>query len=63
MSSILKALKRIEESTLPAETAGPAPALGPRAFRANGRARRTPLIVAGALVAAVAAASGFFIFG
>lgn len=65
MSSILKALKRIEESTPPAEAADSAPALGPRGFRNNRqrKSRRTVLIIAGALAVAAAAASGVFIFG
>ncbi len=65
MSSILKALKRIEESTPPAEAADSAPALGPRGFRNNRqrKSRRTVLIIAGALAVAAAAAAGVFIFG
>lgn len=61
MSSILKALKRIEESTLPAENGAPAAALGPRAFGRSGRPRGAPWVIACLL--AVAAASGFFLFG
>lgn len=63
MSSILKALKRVEASALPEENGGPAAALRPHALRGSGRSRRVALIAAGLLTAAVAAASGLFLFG
>ncbi len=64
MSSILKALKKIEESTLSTDTGGPLPAPGAHRLRSPRppRGRNTRTIIAGALLAA-AAGAGFFIFG
>jgi hypothetical protein len=65
VSSILKALKKIEETTLAAGPADPKPASGPqRSWRPRpGRRRNRLLVIAGVVAASAVAAAGFFIFG
>lgn len=65
MSSILKALKRVEESTPPeADAAAPARTPGLAEFRSSRRRklRRRVLLLACAAAAVAAAASGYFFF-
>lgn len=65
MSSILKALKKIEETTPAADAADPQPAPGPHRLwiPPHGRGRRKAILIGCVLLAATVAAAGVFIFG